>query len=351
MPNQTLENKRSAFHLPGPEDVENLSDEEILARLSSFGITIDRPEFEQQCRSSVSIDYVLKHFTAKHDLDGEDSDWTFVCLWALWNRWCPDAPLYIRMTQQIDAATNATDAGDYETACQLWREAWREAHLLLEKTGLTFMDELDAQMDAAFSSLGLLEGFALALGHAGLKNPALLQERISVCQRGIELIDPENEETEELIDQMREAIAQSYFHLGDFEKADALYRNWLNENADVRIWLSWSGCYQFDGKARDLKRSEEILKEGLSRGNENDLLLLERLKKILEMQNHFIEAEALHRKIESLKRSRKSSAIKSGKGSVKVSRPVPANTRLQVGRKEPCPCGSGKKFKRCCGKQ
>ena len=24
--------------------------------------------------------------------------------------------------------------------------------------------------------------------------------------------------------------------------------------------------------------------------------------------------------------------------------------RLKIGRNEPCPCGSGKKFKKCCGK-
>lgn len=33
-------------------------------------------------------------------------------------------------------------------------------------------------------------------------------------------------------------------------------------------------------------------------------------------------------------------------GEADVSRPVPT---LQVGRNDPCPCGSGKKFKKCCG--
>lgn len=33
--------------------------------------------------------------------------------------------------------------------------------------------------------------------------------------------------------------------------------------------------------------------------------------------------------------------------------PFPAksnNTNVQVGRNDPCPCGSGKKYKKCCGK-
>lgn len=33
------------------------------------------------------------------------------------------------------------------------------------------------------------------------------------------------------------------------------------------------------------------------------------------------------------------------------SRFVPPLARVKVGRNEPCPCGSGKKFKRCCGRQ
>jgi preprotein translocase subunit SecA len=29
--------------------------------------------------------------------------------------------------------------------------------------------------------------------------------------------------------------------------------------------------------------------------------------------------------------------------------PVPVRSAPKVGRNEPCPCGSGKKFKKCCG--
>jgi SWIM/SEC-C metal-binding protein len=30
--------------------------------------------------------------------------------------------------------------------------------------------------------------------------------------------------------------------------------------------------------------------------------------------------------------------------------PVPKTAEKKVGRNEPCPCGSGKKYKKCCGK-
>src|SRR5262245_56678963 len=46
-----------------------------------------------------------------------------------------------------------------------------------------------------------------------------------------------------------------------------------------------------------------------------------------------------------------------GKGPKQISMPLPsgssiepARTPTKVGRNDPCPCGSGKKFKKCCGK-
>jgi uncharacterized protein YecA (UPF0149 family) len=32
-----------------------------------------------------------------------------------------------------------------------------------------------------------------------------------------------------------------------------------------------------------------------------------------------------------------------------VSSPQVTTSRQKVGRNDPCPCGSGKKFKKCCG--
>lgn len=34
---------------------------------------------------------------------------------------------------------------------------------------------------------------------------------------------------------------------------------------------------------------------------------------------------------------------------VNTRRPEPQNTNVKIGRNDPCPCGSGKKYKRCCG--
>jgi preprotein translocase subunit SecA len=33
-----------------------------------------------------------------------------------------------------------------------------------------------------------------------------------------------------------------------------------------------------------------------------------------------------------------------------ASKAKPVRTTIKVGRNDPCPCGSGKKYKQCCGK-
>ena len=53
------------------------------------------------------------------------------------------------------------------------------------------------------------------------------------------------------------------------------------------------------------------------------------------------QAERLRQKPLSAARPRPSSGPASSSG--------PAARRVKVGRNDPCPCGSGKKFKKCCG--
>ncbi|MCI0480557.1 MAG: SEC-C domain-containing protein, partial [Candidatus Dadabacteria bacterium] len=43
--------------------------------------------------------------------------------------------------------------------------------------------------------------------------------------------------------------------------------------------------------------------------------------------------------------------ISPGAGEGPPARPVPVQRDMpKVGRNDPCPCGSGKKYKKCCGK-
>ncbi len=47
--------------------------------------------------------------------------------------------------------------------------------------------------------------------------------------------------------------------------------------------------------------------------------------------------------------ARRNGLVKTACGKYVVAAPRPATTKAKVGRNEPCPCGSNKKFKKCCG--
>jgi len=131
----------------------------------------------------------------------------------------------------------------------------------------------------------------------------------------------------------RRALAESYFELGETAKAEALYRDWLQ--ADPRWgwgWIGWSDGYGITRtQFQDWPRAEQILREGLAVDQVRDRRdMLERLADVCEQQGRKGEAAELR---------------KQAKRSVVVTRV----TKPKIGRNDPCPCGSGKKFKKCCG--
>ncbi len=83
--------------------------------------------------------------------------------------------------------------------------------------------------------------------------------------------------------------------------------------------------------------------------------VLERLVPLLRELGRDTEAEALieiEEKAEKVQKERYRKHEREGTSYSTVENkqePVPASSR-KIGRNEPCPCGSGKKYKKCCGK-
>jgi preprotein translocase subunit SecA len=97
-------------------------------------------------------------------------------------------------------------------------------------------------------------------------------------------------------------------------------------------WIGWSDGYGITRtKFKDWQRAEQILREGLAVDRVRDRRdLLERLADVCEEQGRKAEAIELRKQ------------AKRGVAATTV-------TKQKIGRNEPCPCGSGKKFKKCCG--
>jgi uncharacterized protein YchJ len=140
-------------------------------------------------------------------------------------------------------------------------------------------------------------------------------------------------------------------------------------------WIGWSDCYRFTRTERqDLNRCEQILREGFSIANVRDRAdIADRLADVCEEQGRAEEVKEFRRQAERSaatvevsrtvssagKILRQKTQVNLGGAGVPLSElsnvadslrgtSMPA-TRQKVGRNEPCPCGSGKKFKKCCG--
>ena len=315
-------------------DAQPLTDDDLLAKLRSFGIELDRPSLERLCREALSAEEIATPLLDQRTFHGRqaemESDWIWVCLTVLWQRWFPDQPGFELLDDKIEAGYELQGPGRDAAVCRIWLEAWRDVLGLLDKGGLTSIGAFDERFRGSQSLFNWIQDLEDALWNAGLEDRQFLTARIAVCEEGLRRFPAEDEL---MTENRRRALAESYFELGETGKAEALYRDWLQ--ADLRWgwgWIGWSDGYGFTRtQLQDWSRAEQILREGLAVDQVRDRLdMLERLADVYEQQGRKGEATELR---------------KQAKRSVAAARV----TRQKIGRNEPCPCGSGKKFKKCCG--
>jgi len=178
------------------------------------------------------------------------------------------------------------------------------------------------------------------LRNAGLEDRQFLTARIALCEEGLRRFPADDDL---MTENRRRALAESYNELGETGKAEALFREWLK--LDPRWgwgWIGWSDCHWFTrAERKDLKRSEQILREGLAIADVRDRAdVVKRLADLCREQGRDEEAKEFRRPLSEL--SNIPAMLR------RTSSPVTTGA-AKAGRNDPCPCGSGKKFKKCCG--
>lgn len=228
--------------------------------------------------------------------------------------------------------------GNTTSACDSWLEAWGKIKFAIAETKLNSIEELQSKYNWSEFLINYTQDLEAELHNAGLSNKEYFQKRIMYCKEVISLYN----QTDILaIGNSRRAIADSYYRLGDKPKCDELYSTWINENPDWGYgYIGWADCYWFD-KSKDpqnLKKAKDILVKALSRINISDRFeILERAIDLFEQLGETQEAEVFKKEIKQIERfnplNNDSIPVRSEK----------------IGRNDPCPCGSSKKYKKCCG--
>jgi tetratricopeptide (TPR) repeat protein len=336
--------RKEAGPRPLRADARRLTDGELLAKLRSFGIEVDRAWLEGKCERALSAQGIAGPLMDQSGDRGQESDWIWICVATLWRRWFPEQPSFEELDDKMQAGYELLKSSGAVAACRLWLEAWNDALHLLDKAGIKSIDEFDERFRGTQSLFNWIQDLEAELWNAGLDDRRFLSARIALCEEGLRRFPSADDLMSE---NWRRALAESLFELGETEKAEALYREWLAADPCWGWgWIGWSDCYRFTRTERvDLSRCEQILREGFAIADVRDRTdIADRLAGLCEEQGREEEAKEFRRQCEpraaTAEAARAVSAAAAGTKTV---------TRKKVGRNEPCPCGSGKKFKKCCG--
>jgi tetratricopeptide (TPR) repeat protein len=360
-------------------DAKLLTDGDLLAKLRSFGIELDRSSLERLCGQALSAEEIAHPLLDQRTFHGKhqqmESDWIWICLATLWQRWFPDQPCFELLDDKMQAGYDLRASGGATAACRIWLEAWNDVLRIFDKSGMQSIQEFDERFGGTQSLFNWIQDLEDELWNAGLEDRQLLTARIAVCEEGLRRFRTDDEL---LTENRRRALAESYYELGETASAEALYRGWLH--LDPRWgwgWIGWSDCYRFTRtELRDWGRSEQLLREGLAVAEVRDRAdLIDRLADLCQEQGRVAEAKELWRQAKNSAAAMEISQSVSSAGTVlrqktkinfggeglplselpNVTAMLRGNSapmsigKSKVGRNDACPCGSGKKFKKCCG--
>lgn len=271
-----------------------------------------------------------------------------------------DVPSFKSLDSKMQKGYNLFDAGDEAGACRVWLEVWSDVLSIFDNTGIQSIKEFDEHFQGTQYLCNWVSDMEMALWNAGLDNPEFLTSRIAFCDELLRRFGGDGENLRN--ENARRAIAECYSHLGQVDKVDALYNEWLTN--DPRWgwgWIGWSDCYFFatDG-SKDLAKSEGLLRKGLSTPDVRDRDdILDRLADLPETLKRNDEAAEVRKQIKpkslfaglgdsSPSGDRAFEDILRAACNTPVTR-APSMT-IRTDRRKPCPCGSGKRFKNCCGR-
>lgn len=335
---EPLRRKLETDNRPLRSSAAKLTDGELLDKLRSMGFELDRSGVGNLCAGALSAEEVARplhrDWEARNPGGGFDVDWIWICLLALWERWWPDKVCLELLDDKIQAGYDRQEQRDLAACAATWLDAWADVLRLCDATGIGSIDEFDDRFPLTQSLYNWLSDVEMELWNAGVNSREFLTARIGLCSEALRRFPGEEQWR---IENLRRALAETYFEIGEHCTADELFESWLT--ADPRWgwgWIGWADCYRGSVKADpdDPHRAGELLLRGYSiHGVRDRADIADRLAFLCEDTGRSDEAREWKRQAVLL---REPAAARPGSG-------------RKVGRNEPCPCGSGRKYKKCCG--
>jgi len=247
---------------------------------------------------------------------------------------------YQEIDNMIEYGADLIQAQEEVMGCAVWLEAWEGIKDLLKETGAPDIYELQKRYPFENFISNYTQDLEMELHNAGIDDSQYHVKRIKYCTELLEYCGG----NQNIIENTRRAIAESYADLGDMETCDRLFEGWLQEDPNWGWgYNGWSDCYCFylSGLC-DYAKGEQILLRGLQQPELRDRIDV--IARIVELYKRKQEPDKV-REYKMLMNKLMPSATKKSL----YYKPSPIKKPVKTGRNEPCPCGSGKKYKKCCG--
>src|SRR5438445_974956 len=269
------------------------------------------------------------------------------------------------ISRRIESAQQAVEAQNFEARKHLLEyddviNKQRETIYAIRRSALEGKEQKDYALGIAEDlARGLVDTFCPREEHPQKWNLAQFSGEV-LGQFGIDLkavgLDPSSFTHDQLADALVEKVRQRY------EEKEALFGPPMMRWLERRIILDI-----VDTQWKDHLLSLDHLKEGIGlRGYGQKDPLVEFRKEaftLFEEMMGRIDSETIRylfliqparpeeeaREIERRQR-RQQQQLQYQAGPAQAEAPKPVRTGAKVGRNDPCPCGSGKKYKKCCGK-
>ena len=355
-----------------------MSDEALLEKLRSLHLDLDRATLGEWCRTSLSAEELARRLSRWPSLKlaGMDADWLWICLTVLWERWFPQQPSFEMIDDTMQAGYEKLHE-DKAAACEIWLEAWRNILAVMASHSIETFDDFDDEFGGTHYVSNWVQDLSMHLWNAGLEDARHLRERIAVCE---DALRRRRDEDTLWLQNFRSDLAEAWFELGETQKAASLFQGWLNEDPQWGWgWIRWAGCHtrRWGRKEnRDLPEADRILRQALAVPDVGDRdEIQESLADLYRESGRETEAKAIEdersasrddaQRVEvtrTVSPTRIKTTLNFGEKGLPLDRlsDIPAMARHlpegshpvpRVGRNDPCPCGSGKKYKKCCARK
>jgi hypothetical protein len=335
------------------DKVRQMSTEEIIAQLQSFGVPFDTQAFlERDVKRFRSAEVLSDHWCDVYEITatGFDEDFIFIAAIVLWERLAPDVVNVEMLDDWMQEGYKLIEAEPRpktQEACEIWLRVWDhfKTWLTPDMTTVEQADDIFPGLQSIFNWCQELEA---ELHNAGLDDPRFFHERLRYCQEFCRQFH----EDEEMIPHFLRAEAETYFSLGQeaegvrkFEQLIARFPDW------AWGYIGWGDEYwMMKDSVKDYARAEQIYRKALERPALEDRdIIYDRLADLYEEMGNQEKAKRYAQlAVEARRPVQPAITLPPNLFPAKPKKSQPSSAKPSVSRNQPCPCGSGRKYKRCC---